>query len=109
MIFCPIAIPATIASNAAEQVATALALGEQLAGRLQVVERQLSEITREAVRDNSENGDARSHVSRIVAHEDPLHGDFFAQAGHQHMTAYLEAFDLGNAFADVVSYFSPLA
>lgn len=50
-----------------------------------------------------------SHVSRIATHENPLHGDFFLQAGHQHMTAYLEAFDLGNAFADVVSYFSPLA
>lgn len=50
-----------------------------------------------------------SHVSQIATHEDPLHGEFFVQAGHQHMTAYLEAFDLGNAFADVVSYFSPLA
>jgi len=54
----------TIASGAAEHVATALALGEQLASRLQVVERQLSEMTREAARESSE-GDARSHFARI--------------------------------------------
>ncbi len=50
-----------------------------------------------------------SHVSQLATREHPLHRDFFLQAGHQHMTAYLEAFDLGDAFADVVAYFSPLA
>jgi hypothetical protein len=50
-----------------------------------------------------------SHVSRLATHEDPLQSDFVVQAAHQHMTAYLDAFDLGRDFPDVVSYFSPLA
>ncbi len=50
-----------------------------------------------------------THVTNLATHEDPLYDDFLAQAGHQHMAAYLEAFGLGGDFADVVKFFNPLA
>jgi hypothetical protein len=49
-----------------------------------------------------------THVTNLVTHEDPLYRDFFVQAGHQHMAAYLEAFGLGGDFADVMRFFNPL-
>jgi hypothetical protein len=47
-------------------------------------------------------------VTRIMTHEDPLYRDFFLQAAHQHLAAYLQAFGLGGDFADVLTFFNPL-
>ncbi len=48
-------------------------------------------------------------VTNLTTHENPLYRNFFRQAGHQHMAAYLESFGIGGDFADVAAFFSPLA
>jgi hypothetical protein len=48
-------------------------------------------------------------VTQIMTHEDPLYRNFFVQAGHQHLAVYLQAFGLGGEFADVLTFFNPLA